>query len=87
MTLVSSLAKGSFKTTPKHALTIPHNTTAAEKHENGHLPGRWNIATMGVTTLLSIFSNKIQKFLYHIFISSIQKWTKLSTVRVQCIFK
>jgi len=59
MTLVSSLAKGSFKSIQKHTLKIPHNKTAAKKHENDHFPGRWNIATLGVTSILSIFSNKI----------------------------
>jgi hypothetical protein len=84
MNLVSSLAKDSFKSIYKHTLKIPHNKTAAKTHENDHFPGRWNTATLSVT---SIFSNKIYKFLCHIFISSIQKWTNLSTVRVQRIFK
>jgi len=59
MTLVSSLVKGSFKSIYKYALKIPHNKTAAKKHENDHFPGRWNTATLSVTGILSIFSNKI----------------------------
>jgi len=40
--------------------------------KNDHFPGRWNTAKLGVTSILSIFSNKIQKSLCHIFISSIK---------------
>jgi hypothetical protein len=58
MTLVSSLAKGSFQSVYKHALKIPHNKNAAPQKKN-HFPGRWNTATLGVTSILSIFINKI----------------------------